>query len=315
MTNDIVLTLGDVEFAKFEVPETINFGGEQLLKKHTLVGGRVVIDAMGAVTEPIEWSGWLTGENAVKRAQQLDSLRQEGKQLTLTWSEFIFHGVVRKFHADFQMAYRIPYKISFEVVEDLTSVYAAINDLMAEPSMDDLINDDINQAAGLASLVNDNPLNGFFSELNTITKTINSYTAMAQRDMGLVLGIVNNIRGRCQLLMNSVNMAIGTFTPMHWVTGSNNITQQIATSQQLMTISQLMGRSLNNLNTLNGGTKKLTVGAGNMLQIASSQYGDAMGWTAIAQANNMNDPFLSGIQSLIIPTFGNNTGGVLNGGY
>ena len=43
----IALTLGGVVFADFEIPDSINFGGEQVLSVHQLPGGTRVIDALG----------------------------------------------------------------------------------------------------------------------------------------------------------------------------------------------------------------------------------------------------------------------------
>ena len=57
MQADTVLTLGDFEFARYEIPEQITFGGDQRLVVHELVGGTRVIDAMGRADAPLEWSG------------------------------------------------------------------------------------------------------------------------------------------------------------------------------------------------------------------------------------------------------------------
>jgi nucleoid-associated protein YgaU len=48
-------------------------------------------------------------------------------------------------------------------------------------------------------------------------------------------------------------------------------------------------------------TQTLTVAGGNLFQIAAAQLGDAMQWVNIAQANGLADPFLNGLQLLIIP--------------
>ena len=54
---------------------------------------------------------------------------------------------------------------------------------------------------------------------------------------------------------------------------------------------------------------QITVVGGNLYQIASEQYGDAMGWIQIAQANGLTDPQLQGVITLNIPNYnGINTG-------
>ncbi len=103
MRPDTVLTLGDFEFAAYEIPEKISFGGSQHLTTHELIGGARVIDAMGRSDMPIAWSGVFDGENALERARYLDGLRIAGKSLKLTWSELSYQVIV----AELERAYEL----------------------------------------------------------------------------------------------------------------------------------------------------------------------------------------------------------------
>lgn len=47
--------------------------------------------------------------------------------------------------------------------------------------------------------------------------------------------------------------------------------------------------------------KTVTVGGGNLFQIALQELGDATQWNRIAEINGLVDPFLSGITTLTIP--------------
>ncbi len=47
--------------------------------------------------------------------------------------------------------------------------------------------------------------------------------------------------------------------------------------------------------------KTITVAGGNLYQLAAQYLQDATLWTLIASANNMSDPFFSGIVTLNIP--------------
>lgn len=58
--SDIVLVLGPIAFADFEIPERIRFGGNQRLAVHQLPGGRRVVDALGRDDGEICWSGVFT---------------------------------------------------------------------------------------------------------------------------------------------------------------------------------------------------------------------------------------------------------------
>jgi nucleoid-associated protein YgaU len=55
--------------------------------------------------------------------------------------------------------------------------------------------------------------------------------------------------------------------------------------------------------------KTLTVGGGNLFQIALQELGDPTQWNRIAQLNGLIDPFLTGIISLQIPDIDPNAGG------
>jgi nucleoid-associated protein YgaU len=47
--------------------------------------------------------------------------------------------------------------------------------------------------------------------------------------------------------------------------------------------------------------RTITVNGGNLFQLAAQQLGDATQWIRIAQANGLDDPMLSGLQTLKIP--------------
>ena len=59
-------------------------------------------------------------------------------------------------------------------------------------------------------------------------------------------------------------------------------------------------------------SKKITVSGGNLYQIAAQEYGDAMGWVQIAQANGLADPELVGLVTLTIPPYNADSTGVWN---
>lgn len=41
--------------------------------------------------------------------------------------------------------------------------------------------------------------------------------------------------------------------------------------------------------------------SGSLFELAASEYGDALGWSVIAKANGLFDPFLSAPLDLVIP--------------
>ena len=53
----------------------------------------------------------------------------------------------------------------------------------------------------------------------------------------------------------------------------------------------------------------ITVAGGNLFALAAQYLGDATQWIRIAQANNLSDPVLSGINTLVIPSVDASAGG------
>jgi len=53
----------------------------------------------------------------------------------------------------------------------------------------------------------------------------------------------------------------------------------------------------------------VTVAGGNLFQIAAQQLGDATQWIRIAQLNQISDPLLVGVTTLLIPVVNPQAGG------
>lgn len=47
--------------------------------------------------------------------------------------------------------------------------------------------------------------------------------------------------------------------------------------------------------------RTITVGSGNLFEVAAQYLGDATKWYQIAQLNGMSDPFFEGVKTLKIP--------------
>lgn len=137
------VTLGPVLLDSIEVPERIQFGGEQQLIVHKLPGGGRIVNAMGRDDMPLTWSGYLEGQAANSRAMLLDGLRQSGQQITLAWSIYSFTVVVQHFVATYTRDIWIPYEISCVVVRDNAAKFSnPVSSLL------DSLGDDINSTAG-----------------------------------------------------------------------------------------------------------------------------------------------------------------------
>lgn len=55
--------------------------------------------------------------------------------------------------------------------------------------------------------------------------------------------------------------------------------------------------------------KTITVAGDNLFRIAAAYLGDATHWIRIAQLNNLSDPVLEGVTTLLIPDIDRSAGG------
>jgi hypothetical protein len=321
MTANTTLTLGDFTFARFEIPERINFGGEQRLNTHRLVGGKRVIDAMGADPAAVSWSGFFVGENALARARYLETLRDQGKPLALTYSAFAYTVIIRSFVGEFLLASRIPYQITCEVVSNDA---LPVTDL-AQPSVQQLVTDDANSAVGLAALIGDSGLTGAVGSVSTALGTITDFTTSSLAQIRALLMPINQARAVATSLLaqsgtalaNLGNLAsLGGTVPnpvSQFVTGLASSVVSAQVGGPLSAIDATLGRMQQNIGAVTAGVGSINTGSTTLFAVAASEYGDAMQWTKLAQANGLTDPQLTGINTLSIPAAnGATSGGVLN---
>lgn len=316
MKPDTSLILGDFIFARFEIPEKIGFGGDQKLVVHELVGGQRVVDAMGRSDAPLEWSGILTGPSALERARYLDNLRVAGKELLLTWSEFSYFVIVQSFRCSFERAYKLPYSITCIVVEDATSPVKTI----AYSGVDEAMREDMTSATTLGDSIGDIELSGLLATLDTAIAAVSSFATAAQSTIQSVLQPLAAVQTRVGILLESVGNTVTNVTTLGGILPNNPVSQQatklleqVNAMQQLpvlYNLSAVTGRMVGNLGTVGSGVKTLSLAGGNLFEVAANEYGDATAWTGIAQANDLTDPQLAGVNTLTIPT-NPTTGGVL----
>lgn len=204
MSDQVVLKLsvpgqGDYIFTHFEIPEHIAFGGRQKLAVHEMVGGKRVIDAMGASEKPLQWSGRLMGPLALARARYLNSLRSSGKKATLTWASISYDVVVEEFEADFERTYNMPYRISCVVVQDNTFPVTTFN----KKSMDDALKEDMTTMTGISAAIGDGPLSATLATLDSAIKAVSSFAAASQAAINSVIQPLAAVQARVTTLIGT----------------------------------------------------------------------------------------------------------------
>src|SRR6266404_4566455 len=236
MRPDTYLTLGDLTFGRFEVPEHIPFGGDQALAVHELVGGKRIVDAMGRQDRPLEWSGQFIGADANDRARYLNYLRIAGQPLILSWGEYAYSVVIKTALPDFRRAYEIPYFISCMVVEDLTLPVTT----SPPASVDSAINDDMTTANSLGTLIGDDPLSAALGTLNTAISAVSSFANAAQSTINSVLGPVLVVQARVATLIASTGNTIANIATVGGVLPNTPIATTVSSlNTQVAAYTQL----------------------------------------------------------------------------
>lgn len=320
MTPDTLLTLGGISFYQFEVPESIPFGGEQRLAVHELVGGQKTVDAMGAFSFPLVWSGRFRGETALERARYVDGLRISGQATNVTWSEFSYLVIVRRFLPTYERFYEIPYRIECEVVADLTQAVTSLSTL----GPNDLINGDTSFASGLLDKIGNPTLTSEFASVKSAISAVSDFATAAQSTLNSVLLPIQQFRLQVQTVVAQTNNVLVNVTTLGGILPNNPIAQNVQSLTNTLTAAQnipllvnldrVVGRIGANVGSLYSSAKQSTVAGGNLMQIAAKEYGDFRAWTGLAKANPQlgGDPQLTGINTITIPPNADNSGGVLN---
>lgn len=321
MTPYTTVTLGDFEFGRFEVPEVIPFGLAQKQVVHKLVGGVRQIDALGPDPDDIIWSGWLTGETALARAQELKRLCKVGAALALTWSGIAYTVTVQAAKFDFRLAWRIQYTLTCTVVSDDTAPNVGATSV----SIEQALNDDLTNSASGAATVGHAGLIGAIGKVTAALGKVNNLATASLAQVKSILQPINEARAAVTGLMSEASTTLANLGNLASLGGlAPNPVSRFASGLSLSTtaamqtgvladIDSRLGRMSLNIGALTAGNKTITTGATNLYSVASREYGDAMAWTRIAQANGRTDPAISGITTLTIPpTSPASTGGVLN---
>lgn len=152
---DTVITLGSFTFQDLEVPQSINFGGDQRLVVHEMVGGARDVQTLGAQPADISWSGLMTGPDALTRAQQLNQMRIAGNTLSFSVFSESYSVIIASFSYYTERYYQVEYSITLKVVVD----YNSINSNATVVGFDDQIMTDFTNASSLATIINDPVLN------------------------------------------------------------------------------------------------------------------------------------------------------------
>jgi hypothetical protein len=304
------LIVGDVEFTGLEVPESVTVGAKQQLVVHKLVGGRRIVDVLGVDYDNLSWSGWMTGATAGDRVTELEILRDAGLPLTFNMDGYYFNVIIQYFNARFEHVYRRNYSIDLLVVSRLD---APITENALAGTLDSLINSDVGESLGLASIINSDVVT---RSINTVKDAVSQVQGFANATIDTVQTVIRPLVAAQQVVQSviaqvgaSVNdiTTLGGLIPGNPVsTAANNVLRQSAALTQLAPLYQMQSvleRMQKNVlaGPLANGTSSVTTSNSTLQKVAADSYGDQSRWTEIAAANSIVDPQLDGIQTIKIP--------------
>lgn len=310
------LNLGAVTFKDFEIPESITFGGTQKLAIKNLVGGGKVVDAMGVNQEPAAWNGIFLGPDAINRAMLVKSMYEGGQLFRLTFDQLAFDVVIETYKAEFRRPYYVPYQISCQVVKDRTQFTP-----VALPNVTTAIRSDNALSGALATKIGVPSLTTSISSLSSAITKISDFAKATQSTIRSVLAPLAQAQAQVKALITTAENTLQTVTTVGGLLPNNPAaklaTQLIsyanANTQQpaLVQLQGVLGRIGVNIGQINSSVRIITVPGGNLMDIAAKQYGDAMGYTALLAANPAlkGDPQLTGITTLTVPKYANQTDG------
>ena len=318
MADTTTLTLGAVAFADFEIPDSLPFGGEQMLTVHKLMGGVRQVDAMGRDDEPLSWSGIFLGENALDRARSLDALRIGGQPQALAWSELSYSVLIKRFVADFRKPNYIPYQITCEVITDTASPPSSDEEL----TTDDMVDGDMDSISGLLPNVGDDNLTGLFGTFQSAVSGLSSLASATRAELGSLGGPLTAVQDRVSTLLDNFGAGIegldGFGGVAVGVPGEESAAALVSAATNMAALDPLndvqsyLGRIAVNLSAVGASGSEVAVAGGDLYAIAAQQYGSPSEWPTIAQANNLTDPILDGPQTIRVPPIPTETDGVLS---
>lgn len=320
MTPDTVLTLGDFEFADFEIPPELRFGGEQMLVVHRLPGGARVVDAMGRDDAQIEWGGILFGPQAEDRARYLDGLRARAAELLLTWSSFQMRVVIQSLELVFRRYYHVDYRISLTVIEDLTTAITSV----PGGSLQETFLGDLDSAKILGIDLNDNIITDGLDAIDSAISTVNDIAKAGQSVINAILTPIVTVQQRVKTLISSTTNTLRNITTLGGLLPNNPLAKQInkfstqvagyTDLPKLYQLQSTLGRmdvTLGQAAGFGDAVRSIRTVGGDLFGVAQQTYGDATKWAGIASANDLDDPFVEGDVDLRVPDSPPDTGGVV----
>lgn len=304
------LKLGDVEFTSFEVPDQISLGAKQQMAVHKLIGGTRVVDVLGVDYDQISWSGIITGDTAGTRVGTLEKMRDAGNTVQLTLDNYIFDVVISSFVPTYVFTYKRPYSIELTVVERKDKPAGPKS---VKEALDALVNGDMGKMLGLASSSGDSTLTGILSTVSDAIAPIQTFVEQTAATIQPIVQTITTAQQQVRDVITALEASASSVTTLGGLvpgnpvsTTVNNLLKQADAATRLPVLYQtqdLLGRLSKNVQSgqASNGSQTLIQAGGTLYQVSAKQYNDASQWTKIAAINNLSDPYMTGVNTIVVP--------------
>ena len=254
-----------------------------------------MVEALGVDDGEISFSGIFSGIDAVSRAQLLDAARVLGASLPLIWDDFFYTVFINDFTAEYRKTNLIPFSITCIVTADpLTSLAATV------APVTNLIGNDLSVASALSGQAG---------------VSLNGLGAASIAGLSVVQGTLNTAISTTSVALSSTATDLNNAADAS--SGVAAISQLSLASSQLAALASMSGyvsrASANLASELVMSNQSVTSAGGNLFALAAKYLNDATQWIRIAQANNLSDPLLQGVNTLVIPPVNASAGGGIAG--
>ena len=277
--------------------------------------GNRQIDALGKDDNEIQWSGLITGPNALARAQQLNTMRAAGQQLNLTWFNLNYVVLIDSLICNTEKFYQIRYDISLTVLKDGANPINTQNLV----GFNEAINSDLATANSLATSIGNAAVTAAVNNVVTASNNVGTFDGASPSALipvqaavsSAIATIQDKYKAFSETIIRAIIMSSSTFV------SSLSIDIQVqdqTTYWQLYTLQYYLQRIQANLGIINSPPNAIVITVMNttLFKLAAQYYGDATQWPVIANANNLHDPQITTPMTLVIPPWNQqDTGGIL----
>lgn len=289
----IPLSLGSFTFDDYamETPEQLgDMGGALAIAQHDFPGGIRTQTQYGYFPAAVRWRARFSGTGASERVEEVRRILGAGSEITLTWGERRWAGLLAKFATSARHTWLFEYECEFWPRVDLSSGQGnAVNTAPAEEEILDLQILALNSWIGPDSVVLFSPLAAILLDpINAVLDTLDTALSLAQGLVSLISTLERlSVQTAVSALLYAATPLLDVFDPLIAAPAWDIYSRALVIRNLVRTTveARWVVPSINP----------------NLLLLSAQYYGDAALWRTIADANGLFDPQPIGDFQILIP--------------